>query len=197
MRRWWCRMAVNFKICPNCGSMKTLRIVYGMPTHDTFVKAEEGKIKLGGCLVMDNNPEYYCSDCNYEWNRDDSVNYVYNQIKHLKATVGGYFGGYYEVTIDLHSKELKWKHFGCGHEEEFQKTVRNTTADRFVEELKSIDILNWKSKYVELDILDGTQWSIEIQILGKKICKHGSNKYPESWDKFCRLMKKISGKKFR
>lgn len=37
-------MAVNYKICPYCGSMKTLEIVYGMPTHDTFVKAEEGKI---------------------------------------------------------------------------------------------------------------------------------------------------------
>lgn len=189
-------MAINYKKCTNCGSMKTLKIIYGMPTHDTFLKAEEGKIKLGGCLVMDNNPEYYCSDCNFEWNRVDGVNYAYNHINHIKATVGGYFGGYYEVVIDLHSRELKWKHFGCGHEEEYQKMLRSTTADRFLEELKAIDILNWKSKYVDLDILDGTQWSVEIQMQGKKISKHGSNMFPETWEAFCKIVKKTWGKKF-
>lgn len=133
-------MTINYNKCPNCGSKKTLKIIYGMPTHDTFLKAEEGKIKLGGCLVMDSNPEYYCSECNFEWNR--------------------------------------------------------ATADRFLEELKSIDILNWKSKYVDLDILDGTQWSLEIQMQGKKISKHGSNMFPETWEAFCKIVKKTSGKKF-
>ena len=29
----------------------------------------EGKIKLGGCTMDLNNPDYHCNDCRYEWQR--------------------------------------------------------------------------------------------------------------------------------
>ncbi len=32
----------------------------------------EGKIKLGGCLVVEKNPDYHCNDCKYEWQRGKS-----------------------------------------------------------------------------------------------------------------------------
>jgi len=33
---------------------------------------------------------------------------IYGQIKGLKASVGGYFGGYYHVDIDLKNLKTTW-----------------------------------------------------------------------------------------
>jgi hypothetical protein len=35
--------------------------------------AEEGKIKLGGCCITDSDPEYYCKNCENEWDRQTSI----------------------------------------------------------------------------------------------------------------------------
>lgn len=189
-------MAINYKLCPNCGSTNVLGILYGMPTHEAFLKAEAGEMKLGGCCITDCDPEYYCKECEHEWDKKQSIDYAYNQIETIIASVGGYFGGYFEVEINLKSRELTWKHFGGGNEESYIKVIRSTTAEKILKELKVIDLLNWKSEYVDQYILDGTQWSIEIVRKGRNIKKHGSNMYPKEWDAFCKLMKNTSGKKF-
>jgi len=49
--------------CPKCKSKKVIPIAYGLPTYETFKLSEEGKIKLGGCCVTNNDPEYFCKDC--------------------------------------------------------------------------------------------------------------------------------------
>jgi len=94
-------MAINYKKCSNCGSTNVLGILYGMPTHEAFLKAEAGEIKLGGCCITDSDPEYYCKDCEHEWDKQQAIDYAYNQMELLIASVGGYFGGYYEVEINL------------------------------------------------------------------------------------------------
>ena len=60
--------------------------------------------------------------------------------------------------------------------ESIQKTIRPTTANHFIEELKMLNLLNWKAKYIEPGVLDGTQWSIEIIREGQNIRRHGDNK---------------------
>ena len=47
-----------------------------------------------------------------------------------------------------------------------------------------------------MDILDGTQWSIEIGMNENSKMINGSNEYPKDWDRFIREIKKISGKPF-
>jgi hypothetical protein len=189
-------MAINYKKCPKCSSLKSIKILYGMPTHEAFLLAEEGKIKLGGCCITDSDPEYYCKDCENEWDRQTAIDSAYKEIKGITAAVGGYFDGYYEVEIDFQSKKLKWNHSGAGAEGYYEKTIRQTTLDRFIEELKEADFLNWKSKYIEPGVCDGTQWSVEIIKDGRNIKKYGDNKFPEQWGSFCRLIKKVSGKSF-
>lgn len=190
-------MSINYKKCPKCGSTKVLKILYGMPTHEVFLKAEAGEVKLGGCCITDSDPEYYCKDCHNEWNKNQAIDFAYDQINTLIASVGGFFGGYYEVEINLISKELKWKHFGAGEETTYQKVIRNATATKVLEELKDIDVLNWKAKYVEPDVLDGTQWSLEIIRNGRNIKKYGSNMYPDGWKRFCEMIRHTSGRKFK
>lgn len=100
------------------------------------------------------------------------------------------------MDIDFKSRKLKWSHLGAGTEEHYEKTIRPSSLDRFIEELKMLDFLNWKSKYIEPGICDETQWSVEIIRDGRNIKKYGDNKFPDEWEEFCRLIKRINGKNF-
>lgn len=163
-----------------------------MPTHEAFMLSEEGMIKLGGCCITDADPEYFCKECKNEWDKEAALNHAYNEIKGIKASVGGYFDGYYEVEIDFKSRLLTWRHFS----DYYEKTIRQDSLDRLLEALKMIGILNWRSKYIEPDICDGTQWSVEIIRDGRNIKKLGNNKFPDEWDEFCRLIREVSGRSF-
>ncbi len=173
-----------------------MKILYGMPTYESFRKAEAGEIKLGGYCIIVDGPEYSCKDCEHEWNKEEALEAAYDKIKGLKASFGGYFEGYYNVEINLTTYQVLWSRWGGGEEETIQKIIRPATAKKFIEELKLIDLLDWKAKYIEPGILDGTHWSVEIIRDGRNINKHGDNKFPDEWDAFCKLIRKISGKNF-
>ncbi|MGH7769929.1 MAG: hypothetical protein ACREQP_20970, partial [Candidatus Binatia bacterium] len=53
--------------CPQCGSEKVVRILYGLPTEAARDLSNKGKVALGGCLVDDRNPRWHCSDCDHDW----------------------------------------------------------------------------------------------------------------------------------
>lgn len=55
--------------CPKCGSSNVCEILCGMPTGEAFELEKQGKLILGGCLVMDDlpQPDYGCLDCKFEW----------------------------------------------------------------------------------------------------------------------------------
>ena len=56
------------KICPKCLSKDSvIPIRYGMPGIEMQNEYHEGKIKLGGCMVYEESPNYHCKDCKYEW----------------------------------------------------------------------------------------------------------------------------------
>ena len=49
--------------CERCGA-PTIPIVYGYPSESMFRDAARGKIALGGCVVLGNDPRWKCSaDC--------------------------------------------------------------------------------------------------------------------------------------
>jgi len=121
----------------------------------------------------------------------------YNDIKNLKTSVGGFFGGYYSVDINFENRNLKWRLEGAGKEDYYEKRIQRKTLDKFREGLMSVGILNWDLEYIDSDILDGTQWDVTIVTTEKNIEVVGSNKYPEKWTMFCQLIREVSGKKFQ
>jgi hypothetical protein len=142
---------------------------------------------------MVGGPEYFCKDCEDEWNKEQAIDAAYDKIKGLRAAVGGYFEGYYNVDVTLSALQVSWHHLVGGYEETIRKTMDSATAKNFAEELKSVNLLNWKSKYIEPGVLDGTQWSTEIIRDGRNIRKRGDNKFPEEWNAFCELIMQITG----
>ena len=122
----------------------------------------------------------------------------YEKIKKIETSVGGYFGGYYQVGVDLENNLVSWTHGGEGElEETVHRNIRLATVKKFLEQLETLDLLNWEAEYVDQGIMDGTQWHIEIVMDGHTIAKHGSNDYPEQWGEFRQAISKIARKPFR
>ncbi|NLN86085.1 MAG: hypothetical protein GX133_00495 [Syntrophomonadaceae bacterium] len=188
---------VNFRICPVCGSKDSIPIVYGYPGMELFEQERAGKVRLGGCVISEGQPEYSCQKCGYEWNRQQSIDGAYDKITVLKASVGGYFGGYYSVVIDLKELHVTWQHEPHEIESVSRKNIRQATAQKFREQLKGLDILKWKARYRNPGVCGGTQWTVDLMTDKKTIHKYGDNNYPEQWDAFCRLVAKTTGKAFR
>lgn len=189
-------VAITYKKCPKCGSKNSVKIVYGMPNYKLFQEVESGKVKLSGCGIIDGNPEYFCKNCEHEWNREQAIDEAYSKIETIKTSTGGYFGGYYDVTIDLTNLEITWNFNEGGIEKTSKKSIRVSTAAAFIKKLRMINLLNWKSRYVETCVCDGTQWSVEILTNGRSIKKYGDNMFPEEWESFCSLIRQITNRKY-
>lgn len=59
-------------ICPSCNSKNVAKYLYGMPAFSKKLEKEleQGKIKLGGCCISDESPQFHCNDCGKEWGKE-------------------------------------------------------------------------------------------------------------------------------
>jgi len=58
---------ISKKVCPHGHKDKIIRIVYGYPTPRMMRKAKKGKIHLGGCVITECDPKWYCTVHNIEF----------------------------------------------------------------------------------------------------------------------------------
>ena len=200
--------------CPYCGSKNTARYIYGYPLYDEKMqrKLNDGKWVLGGCCIssveidgrqVDTMPGRKCNDCKKDF---ASAPILYtpkmNQaedyrdiVTSIKFSVGGFFGGYTEVTIRKNEKGASVK---------VQKTLdyedlpdpRQITREKWNTILNTlyceIYLHEWKKKYVDLSVLDGTQWSLDINLTNKRVRHYyGSNDYPPYWSELKKIFKKL------
>jgi len=65
------RLKLKEKVCPSCSKKnKVIRILYGYPNDDNvFEKEKEGKLRIGGCVVSNDSPKYYCKRCDLEFGK--------------------------------------------------------------------------------------------------------------------------------
>jgi len=56
--------------CPKCDSKNIIPIQYGLPSFKMQCEKYEGKIKLGGCVVHKNNPDFHCRDCKLDFKKE-------------------------------------------------------------------------------------------------------------------------------
>lgn len=54
-------------VCPNCKKKAGVNIIYGMPGIELAEQAERDEIRLGGCIVEENQPDRHCVSCEHQW----------------------------------------------------------------------------------------------------------------------------------
>ena len=58
------------KKCPKCHDEGLIvEIAYGYPGIEMIEKYEKGEIKLGGCSISEDNPDWHCNKCDHQWSR--------------------------------------------------------------------------------------------------------------------------------
>ena len=54
----------ELRSCPRChADIEPVPMVYGLPTRETWLEAQSGRIRLGGCVIGDESPDYACPEC--------------------------------------------------------------------------------------------------------------------------------------
>ena len=201
--------------CPYCGSRDTARYVYGNPafTEEMREKLDSGKWALGGCCIrtldlngkrVDIMPARKCNKCRKDFGKapvlispKSGIAEDYRDIvMAIKFSVGGYFGGFTEVKISKNDKGA-WvsvrETIPAKRPEDIPQDRQITPArwEKIVNTLYGQMYLHeWKKSYVDQDVLDGTQWSLEIKLTGgRKRTYTGSNDYPTYWNELLKMFK--------
>lgn len=56
------------QICPKCNGDSVAYFLYGLPDFNLIEKdIESGRTKLGGCVVIEECPQWHCNSCGNEW----------------------------------------------------------------------------------------------------------------------------------
>lgn len=105
--------------------------------------------------------------------------------KYIKFTIGGFFDGYKTVEISIKGGAVSYKILRNGLLNVDKKTsTAAQVPENWIGELDALNIFDWDKDYLDVDILDGTQWELIFKD-GRKIYRgHGSNAYPENFMQF-------------
>ena len=201
--------------CPHCGSIDTARYIYGYPafSEEMQQKLDAGKWILGGCCIngaeingqfVDTMPARHCNKCKKDFAsapilitpKKDLAEDYREIVTSIKFSIGGYFEGTTEVTIK------KTENGTIVKVVKFPDDL-DIPEDRQITPLKWRKIVNtlyghiylheWKKEYVDMGVLDGTQWSLDINLTGRRSRHYfGSNAYPPYWSELKKIFREYS-----
>jgi hypothetical protein len=100
----------------------------------------------------------------------------------LHITIGGFDGPSYDLLLT--NGTLQYKAAGSISQlEDMKAAIIAPTASQwtaFRSSLDEIGVWNWKTNYINPDVLDGMGWSINVKYHDTGIFAEGANAYPES-----------------
>jgi len=105
------------------------------------------------------------------------------KITRFYFSIGGYFSGDDSIEIIKYNTQIKSI---CNEEENI---FTNEKWNEFIDKILNENILNWKEKYHNNNILDGEQWELEIEFNDLSLFEScGSNEYPSNWQNFINII---------
>ena len=115
----------------------------------------------------------------------------------FKFFIGGYFGTNFEVKLEKEDLLFYISDRSFNIRSEVPTHIipiqDNLDWQKLVKFLKTLD---WKRRYENSGMLDGTQWEISFSCEGLKLKSSGSNEYPTEFKKFIRLLNAITRKHY-
>jgi len=165
-----------------------------MPAIDDDLrkKLDNKEIVLGGCCVTECDPTHYCNKCKKAFGAP-TIEAETATVK-VHFSVGGFFGGYPDITV---SKTAD----GALAEYTPSRISNETSSNRklevdewlcFVHRLFACHIADWKKRYFDPNVLDGTQWELEVSFAtGKPLKIYGSNQFPPHWKKLLKTINEL------
>lgn len=189
--------------CPRCGSIKTARILYGMPAFDEELeeKINNGKIHLGGCCITGYDAKYFCNNCKKEFGKvaqivnGEEIEFYVDAVTEIVFTRTIYLRPFQptQVTIKKTQKGAHIKASGAADGLPFDSEydISKKKWDALVDSLYYELFLNdWKHRFNDYSVLDGEEWRLTIKLTDRrKRTYSGINGYPPYWKDLVKLMK--------
>lgn len=127
---------------------------------------------------------------------DKALNDRLQDIQSIVIEYGGYFGGTEKRTITFEGEKIlveKEYTLRILSPEELQQNPAEEFHDmekaEFLEEFADLHLGEWEKEYENLNVLDGTQWSVVIKFSsGKAFKSNGSNRFPYNFNGFLDLV---------
>lgn len=127
---------------------------------------------------------------------DKALNDRLPDIQSVVVEYGGYFGGTEIRTITFEGEKIlveKEYMLRIPSPEELQEDPvdesRGMDKAEFLEALADFHLGEWEKEYEDLNVLDGTQWSVVIKFSsGKAFKSNGSNRFPYNFNGFLDLV---------
>ncbi|MDO4813478.1 MAG: hypothetical protein Q3988_00130 [Gemella sp.] len=118
--------------------------------------------------------------------------------KKLEIMVNGPFGSVYDVKVDFVNKNAIYKKQDAMFLdlEKFSIDLRNEQLTEFTAKLDEYHVINWDSEYRDPNLAAGYRW--QLRLVSNTSEKHSSGivAVPEEWDKLCKQLTILLGKKF-
>ena len=125
----------------------------------------------------------------YKLTKAEQKDQIFNEsLQHIYRFVfdyGGYFGGYEKRTYTVAGEKVL---FDIEHSLYLKPSnlpiYEPFTKEKFIKGIAELHIGEWRKRYVNPMVLDGTQWSIDIEYEGdhKPVHIDGSNAFPYNFD---------------
>jgi hypothetical protein len=111
-----------------------------------------------------------------------SIDELKKKINRFYFLIGGFFGGHDSIEINIDDTPIKYIFCNSikGNNDEY--ILSKEKWNDFLEKIFNENVLNWKNKYHDNNILDGTEWKLEMEFKDlPKFESYGSNEYPSNW----------------
>lgn len=111
-------------------------------------------------------------------------------ISKIRFDIGGFFNGNQIFTYTISGDKVTWDRGGFSFVDFKLPEYTPETKQELLDAFRDLHIGEWKHKYVDPYVLDGTQWGLEIEYSnGRKTAKYyGSNAYPFNFNEFSEFM---------
>lgn len=118
-------------------------------------------------------------------------------LKRLEYSIGGFFGGYGSVQVDVADGKILNVAVTQPFGRELPPVKQVPDCDDLLASLRKLHIEEWRYHY-DSDIVDGTQWGLKLTYAnGRRPREYtGSNNYPYNFEALQELIKAIAGPDF-
>lgn len=185
--------------CPHCGH-ETARIIYGFPIMDDKLQKDIDKqrVYLAGCAKMIPPATRHCFHC------DQDVCYTFLPVDEAETTcvefkICDFHKGYQKIVVKKIRGRFIASYSNLIGSLECETSIDLTEKEykKFIHNVYMSYIKEWDGNYDDLDICDGTTWSIVIKQGHSKQEWSGINKYPPLWNRFIKAIDSLGLPKLR
>lgn len=165
-------------VCPRCGSHKVHQLDYGA--------------KIASGVDVSQNCLYKCNACKQEFGTVCGTSLYTSIVRRLTIEINGLYSGTDSVCL-VYTKgadSIQYKLTSKKRNLIAKGVISDSDWAGITDKLfNSLYLTGWKSNFYNSDIIDGTTWSIEVNLEKKHaLSYHGCNGYPPYWNQLLELI---------